>query len=90
MQIFWLSFVSPAKTCFHSVDTRDIELSPKRDTSSFFLGFVDRKPRLLEAEVVAQFAHDKRKNASFVRLLVDVVSIHEYILSTRMPMKVTN
>ena len=84
------SLVCSTETSLHREYVGDLELSPEGHARCCLLRLVHAEARVLEGEEIKELAHDEGEDTSRMWSLVEVIAVHEDVLSSRMTMQVTD
>lgn len=88
MLVSKFAHISSTETCLHREHIGYVKLMPHAHASGWLFWFMDRKPTGFETEVVTDFAHQVREDASLVRQLFIVVSVYKYVFTTAVAMQI--
>ena len=80
--------ISTTKACFHCENIGYVKLTPHADASGLFFRFMHRKPAGFETEVITDFTHQVWENASLVRQLFIIVSVHKNVFSATVTVQI--
>ena len=86
--IFELAPVWSAETSLHCKNVGDTQLIEHSYTCCRLLVLAHGKSRLLETEKVAELRHDVWEDSSGMRLLFEIITIHEDVFPTRMTVQI--
>ena len=81
-------FVSSAETGFHSENIGYVYLLEHGNSSRSVFKSIHREPALLEREVITYFGQDVGKYSCAVRLVLNVITVHKDIFTSRVAMQI--